>query len=777
MHASWPLGKRLGNAVCSLLLAGVVAVVSSELSAAEWRWLSEPTPSSSQELIDLHEKIHTPRLAEDDGIPVQDLHWREEFFDLHLRSGALFLERPIRGYPTGAFFVGDATVSFSPTTVKAKQDLEYFFGASSLESEPISHVLFFTLRGESLAAQLGVDEVERSAPLRSGEEYEAGKSALRQLGLSFLHAFLNREGRSRGGSWVLLPVESIRTDGSEKAYFLYSFDPGRDDEIQLASTGQKEVEEEMPHKFFFHTLVSLRATPRRFRPHGRVDKYLIDVTVGQGKYSSEETATITFTPTEGVSALILDFTPRMEIQEVVGPDGKPLPFVQWKYLDGNPNYDQHVIVDLTRELPTDAPFSVRVSSGGSLFEPWFSMHWLAEEDTWLPLLDDQTGAFYELFFTVPEKKTAIGAGELVDETVVDKQRRYHFRTTRPHKRSTLYFGEFVTRSAPADDTTVEAYVARTDLTGKQNLKFAVNELTNMVKVYNRLFVPLETPVLRVAGTPTSHGRGFEGLILLSERAGFDSSESGSDIFRAHEVAHQWWGNVVQPRRWPEDRWLSEAFAEYAAMEYYQIRFEKPQKTREQIYEQWVHPILEAPRLTRKTLTGEKISERVSETVALVDGTGSVYTKGPLVLHMLRYMFGVKTGSDDAFWQLLRDFLETNRYQSTGTEDFVRLVEEQFGDDLGWFWDQWYYGLKIPVVRWSQQVTPHEGRWLLTVDAKQEDTAFTLLVPVHIHFKGDRNLSRPLLLEGPTGRMQVVLPEKPRQVTLNDNYQALVELKE
>ncbi len=759
----------------SLLLV-TLALASTATPAADWRWLSSFTPTSDKGLVALHEELNAPRLDGVQGVLVQNLHWREELFDLHLKSGTVYLEPPVQGAAVGAFFVGEGEVAFRPTTTKAREDMDFWFGKEKLEAEPISHAYFFTLRGQNLVEQLGVD-AEPSVSFEAKAAYEESKLALRQLGTTFLHAFLNREGRGQGASWVLFPMLSLRGKGSKSAYLLYSFDLGREDEIHLAAFGHDEVESRIPHKHYFRSLVWCRAVRPRAEAHGRAIRYSTRLDI-QGSFGHvEEETTLTFEPREGVAALRLALAPRLEVGSVTGPKGGRLSFVQWKHLTSDPNYDAYLAVSFGSSLEAGKPVDIRIASSGTLFEPFGKAFWLADEDDWHPRLDDAGGAEYELFVTVPRAKQVVAAGRLLEEVVDGRERRYHFRTSRPHKRTTLYYGDFESMKGKADETEVEVFISESGDEAK-NLKFAVAEVGNMVRVFNRLFVPLEMDHLRVAGTPTRHGRGFEGLILLSQRAGFSGASSGADVFRAHEVAHQWWGNMVQPRLWPDDRWLSESFAEYAAMEYYTIRFEKPEKTRQEMYEEWIMPLVGSPRLEVKTLTGERRKEQISEISPLIDGGQNVYTKGPMVLHMLRYLFKVQKGSDEGFWELLREFLKTHKYQEATTEDFTKLAGQRFGADLKWFWDQWVYGSEIPEVRWTHKVEPSEGgRWVLSLDAQQEGSAYRLHIPVYIHFKGDRIGVKPLVVNGSTGRARMALPEQPVKVTLNDNFEALVRLKD
>ena len=132
--------------------------------------------------------------------------------------------------------------------------------------------------------------------------------------------------------------------------------------------------------------------------------------------------------------------------------------------------------------------------------------------------------------------------------------------------------------------------------------------------------------------PYDHGLAFPGLVLLSWSTFGWTDESGYDeIFRAHEVAHQWWGIGVRPASY-HDQWLAEGFSEFSGL-WYAARargslpmfLRRLRETREEIFDrrEEAGPIWLEPR------SG---SSRDPQDAAL-----TVYQKGAWVLHMLRIM--------------------------------------------------------------------------------------------------------------------------------------------
>lgn len=146
----------------------------------------------------------------------------------------------------------------------------------------------------------------------------------------------------------------------------------------------------------------------------------------------------------------------------------------------------------------------------------------------------------------------------------------------------------------------------------------------------------------------------------------------------HELAHQWFGNMVTTSHF-DHVWLHEGWATYC----------------EALFKEWQGGIGSY----RSTVQGWN-SSGISNTTPLVypnaDAfiSNTIYYRGGTVLHMLRHVVG-----DEAFFEGARNYLSANAYGTAVTADFQEAMEAAHGGDLDWFFDQWVYGIGRPSYRW------------------------------------------------------------------------------
>ena len=285
----------------------------------------------------------------------------------------------------------------------------------------------------------------------------------------------------------------------------------------------------------------------------------------------------------------------------------------------------------------------------------------------------------------------------------------------------------------------------------------------------------------VTSIASGHGQAFDGVLHMTEYT-FDSEHPGaSELFRAHEVAHSWWGHKVGWKSY-RDQWLSEAFAEYSAMMFVQDFVKGGDKYYEEIlrayegiargnlkggFSKFSRPYLIERNTTERGRVGPIGHGWRASTSEIPAGyVIQTYYKGPLVVHMLRTLLRMRTGKDDAFRKTLKDFLAEYDVKAASTEDFRRVLERNLcGSDMGWFFDAWIYGAEIPSYTWSYDVKPEGDAFAVTIDVERRDVSdnFMAVIPVRLEFEGGKQ--GYIFIPNKQARQTVTqkIPMKPKNV--------------
>lgn len=179
---------------------------------------------------------------------------------------------------------------------------------------------------------------------------------------------------------------------------------------------------------------------------------------------------------------------------------------------------------------------------------------------------------------------------------------------------------------------------------------------------------------------------------------------GSDGLDSHELAHQWFGDLVTCKDWA-DIWLNEGFATY--FEHYWT--EKNLGKDDADYEFWndMNEWFENP-----TLFKMPIVDYHEEDAWLSEG--NIYGKGGIVLRMLREKLG-----DEQFFGALHQYLATNRNQNAVTADLTKSIEQATSVNVDEFFHQWVYGAGAPDFEVTQHYDPSGHTLQIEVKQKQK----------------------------------------------------------
>ncbi len=168
---------------------------------------------------------------------------------------------------------------------------------------------------------------------------------------------------------------------------------------------------------------------------------------------------------------------------------------------------------------------------------------------------------------------------------------------------------------------------------------------------------------------------------------------------AHELAHQWFGDLVTCADF-HHIWLNEGWATYLEA----IYAEKLYGHRE--YHSYMNDIAYY-NLGKTIYVEDPFTENVFDII--------VYHKGAWVLHMLRHVMG-----DTLFFEATKSYLNDLqiKYKSTTTEDFQQVIEQYYGESLGWFFQEWIYGKGYPIYQYSWTYQEDGDQYILDLTIEQ-----------------------------------------------------------
>lgn len=215
--------------------------------------------------------------------------------------------------------------------------------------------------------------------------------------------------------------------------------------------------------------------------------------------------------------------------------------------------------------------------------------------------------------------------------------------------------------------------------GATALPFGWANVTDVLAVFEDWFGPYPFANEKYGHSETTFGGGMEHQTM--------TSLGGSSVgLVAHELGHQWYGDLISPKTWPH-LWLNEGFATYSEMLYYEAR--------QGTYPGQFQGLLSTRYNSALNAEGTLVLEDTTS-VSNMFNSLRVYAKGGVVLHMLRNVIG-----DVAFKNTMREYAADPavQYGVATTDDFRRVAEEQSGMDLDVFFSQWVTdGFGVPFYR-------------------------------------------------------------------------------
>ncbi len=348
---------------------------------------------------------------------------------------------------------------------------------------------------------------------------------------------------------------------------------------------------------------------------------------------------------------------------------------------------------------------------------------------WMPCFDDPSDkATCEINVTVPDGYQAGSNGLLID--VIQNPNNtltYKWREDLPiatylmvisASRYSIYKQYYKRVSNPSDSIEIVNYMWQVDSAGSTwNAVQAFTRVPYMMEIFSTIFG--EYPFVKyghAVAYPFYYG-GMEHQTLTTIHRGWISVNAYPfyDDYIAHELAHQWWGNLVTCRTF-KDIWLNEGFATYSEILWREMAFGI--QSRDELLN----------RYTRFSDQSWQYAIYDPESQGLYLFTSNVYQKAGWVLHMLRNLVG-----DSLFFDILMNYRNLHAYGTATTEDFINVVNSTTQKDYNWFFNQWIYGRGWLKLAYETSYDENLKDFIISIAQVQDNSWPTYKMPIDIKF--------------------------------------------
>ena len=528
-------------------------------------------------------------------------------------------------------------------------------------------------------------------------------------------------------------------------------------------------------------------------------RYTLDTTISPDN-SLEASASIEFSASAGAQQFLgVQLSRALKISAVTGDNGEALPFFQNEGLtqqEINTRGQDSLLVFFSKPPGAGSTFTLHFRYSGNVIEDaGNSVLFVGARESWYPHYGDTAEfAFYDLTFHWPKRLRLVATGTKSMEREEGDWRVATWKTEIPVPEAGFNLGEYASSSLTTANRSIDVYAnkqleefLRSRLTkptpsedasrhspGTRSqlgpdipvlppspaafLRQLARDIDSSIRFYELSSGPFPFRNLGVSQIPGTFGQGWPGLLYLSTlsflpdeaqyRAGLSPTGRAffTDVVPFHEVAHQWWGNVVGWSSY-QDQWINEAVAEYLA-----LQFADSKKPQDHPLNTWLTNYRK--RLTTKAEGQDRAPGDIGPVIAgrrLISSRSPdaynavVYAKGTWIIHMLHEMLRQPNAAggkdpDARFVALLHTLVSKYARKALTTADLQREVEAvmtprmalEGGHSMEWFFDEYVRGTGIP--HYKVQFTSHGSEKGFQIRGKltQDGVPRSFIAPVPIY---------------------------------------------
>jgi hypothetical protein len=756
---------------------------------------------------------------------------------ISLDAGTIAFTADIDGRITGAFFRGDGEILLAPPDSTERGSMAFFTGAAILEEKFSTAYLRFD------------DDVysELKSSLRTPDEGEGfasqwnttAQNLAHEDALRLLVSFINTSQRGVPADRFL----HAYLQGDKLGTFDVRYDSLAPEQISAGEHRTVQGED-------FYDVWTSFAVPSPAKPNAAMPATVPptpDFDISDFKIQAQITpptdlaakAVLTIVPQRAGKRLLLFELSRLLQVRGVEEDGREVEFIHNPAIEGSQlarRGNDAVAVILPSPMRVGQKLELSFNySGAVLSEAANGLLYVGEHGTWYPNIGFAEASF-DLELRCPAGWTLVATGRRTEAKTLGAEQVSRWKSERPMPVAGFNLGMYSQTTVRAGNATVITYATgrverafggladsqpsigeiigkgpplllnsqADDPTPARNVQTVGNIAAKALEFYQQRFGPFPYSQLALTQFPGKISQGWPGLVFLSSYAFLTEPEQERfqpdpkirlvmDQTTAHEVGHQWWGDLVTWNGY-RDQWIMEALANYSALMLLESR--NPAASRE---------LLQKFRddLLARNHKGQQLTDAGPVTLGLRLSSSQFptgyeaisYGRGTWLIHMLRCMLRdadrskgrSKNASDEAFLSALRKLRTEYEGKAVTTADLMSVFESELPaslryegrKSLDWFYQGWVNGSSIPAfnlrdVKFSNKA----GATMVTGTITPERAPESLVTAVPVYAVGDGKstfLAR-VFVEGSETQFHLSAPAGTRKVVLDPERTLLARTK-
>ncbi len=812
-------------AVCLLfplepLLAGQ-EVAAGEVLQAE----AAPSGGAPAAIATLAARIREAGLDPAECYRVRDLDLTREDARIYLTDGYLVFGKEVNGKRFSAIFAGetdggDAEILLFPPSRAERMSLAKFTGSPNLNEHFRTAAFLFTDDTyREVVRQVEEKEAGRKVPdigVLYAEKYDGLiRNLSESVELRLTRDLMGGEAARHGFFYATL-------DGNRLGNFDFVLDPASSTGIRV---GQFSVRSEPVFDTWtqFQSRGSAGGQSAARSLDYRVEHYDLDATL-ERDLSLKVRTRLRLTPEKPLAAITLLISHNMKILaarsgeealEVYRPRAMRINSIRH-------DQDTEFLVSLPKGAVPGRPVVIEILHEGKVVrDSGNGVLFVGARGSWFPGLGNRL-ATYDVTFRAPKGMEFVSTHETLEQSSDAGATTFHASVKTPVRTFGFNVGAYKRATARKDGFVVNVYANKHVETALEprgrvwigpvpgatprrrgvpdfpvtsvpppppdptrNLANFSVEVAEMLSRMSELFGPPVLNTVNVSPIPGHFGQGFAGMIYLSTISYLPESQRPehardvanrtfySNLLLPHELAHQWWGNLVYCDS-EQDTWLMEGLATYTAL--IMLEREKGRKELTNVLLRYRDNLLAGLGDGRIVDDAGPIlwGERLINSRDRGSWNTITYEKGAWIFHMLRARLG-----DDAFFRMLGELPRRFAAKPLSTAAFRQFAAEFTSAkspdaDLEEFFAEWVESTGIPRIELNAAIQARASKAIVkgTVTQSLVSKEFGAMVPVVIRFPRGPAETRWVHTSDGEEEFEWTFPSMPSRVELDPDWSTL-----